>query len=217
MSEDVKRQSLPTPDLRARRVAQTEAQLIGAASVLFLDQGYVATTLAQIAERAGVAARTVYVRFGTKAALFSRVVDQALVGDAEPVDVAHRPGVQDAMTADTLAERIEAFADVSVGIAERAGPLFEVAAQAEGLEPELAEAAQAGRDATIQLCRSFWDHAAADGLLAKGLHPERLTAVTDVLLCADTVVHIRRAHGWSAAVHRSLIVDTLTALTRRRG
>ena len=212
MSDDVKGPPLSTPDLRARRVARTEAQLIEAASALFLEQGYVGTTLAQIAEHAGVATRTVYVRFGTKAALFIRVVDQALVGDAEPVDVAHRPRAQDAMAAGTLAERIEALADVSVGIAERAGPLFEVAVQAEGLEPELAEAAQAGRRATTQLCRSFWDHAAADGLLKKGLHPERLTVVTDVLLCSDTVVHIRRTHGWSAADYRSLIVDTLTAL-----
>jgi AcrR family transcriptional regulator len=217
MSQDVKRKSLTTPDLRASRVARTEAQLIGAASVLFLDQGYVATTLAQIAERAGVAARTVYVRFGTKAALFSRVVDQALAGDAEPIDTAHRPRTRDAMTAPTLAERIEALADVSVGIAERAGPLFEVAAQSEGLEPELAEAARAGRQATTQLCRSFWDHAAADGLLDQGLNPERLAVAADVLLCADTVVHIRRTHGWSAALHRSLIVDTLTALTGSRG
>jgi AcrR family transcriptional regulator len=216
MSMDVKQKSLTAPDLRAKRVARTEAQLIEAASVLFCDQGYVATTLAQIAERAGVAARTVYVRFGTKAALFRRVIDQALVGDAEPLDVAHRPRVQDAMTAATLAERIEALADVSAGIAERAGPLFEVAAQSEGLEPELAEAAQAGRHATTQLCRSFWDQAAADGHLAEGLHPEHLTVVTDVLLCADTIVHIRRTHGWSAALHRSLIVETLTALTRRR-
>lgn len=197
-------------------MARTEAQIIEAARALFLDQGYVATTLAQIAEHAGVGARTVYVRFGTKAALFSRVVDQALVGDSEPVDVAHRPRAQDAMTAESLAERIDAFADVAVAIAERAGPLFEVAAQSEGLEPEIAQAAQAGRQATIELCRSFWDHAAVDGLLAKGLHPDRLTVVTDVLLCADTVVHIRRAHGWSGAVHRALIVDTLTALTTRR-
>ncbi|WP_320536195.1 helix-turn-helix domain-containing protein [Pseudarthrobacter sp. IC2-21] len=216
MSKDVKQKSLTAPDLRAKRVARTEAQLIEAASVLFCDQGYVATTLAQIAERAGVAARTVYVRFGTKAALFRRVIDQALVADAEPVDVAHRPRVRDAMTAATLAERIEALADVSAGIAERAGALFEVAAQSEGLEPELAEAAQAGRHSTTQLCRSFWDQAAADGHLAEGLNPEHLTVVTDVLLCADTIVHIRRTHGWSAALHRSLIVETLTALTRRR-
>jgi AcrR family transcriptional regulator len=118
MSKDVKQKSLTAPDLRAKRVARTEAQLIEAASVLFCDQGYVATTLAQIAERAGVAARTVYVRFGTKAALFSRVIDQALVGDAEPVDVAHRPRAHDAMTADTLAERIEALAAHLSGLGE---------------------------------------------------------------------------------------------------
>lgn len=197
-------------------MARTEVELIEAARVLFLDQGYVATTLAQIAERAGVAARTVYVRFGTKAALFRRVVDQALVGDAEPVDVLHRPRTQEAMTAVTLAERIDALADVSVGIAERAGALFEVAAQAEGLEPELNEAAQAGRRATTKLCRSFWDNAAADGLLTARHDPAHLAVLTDVLICADTVVHVRRAHGWSAAGYRSLIVDTLTALTNRR-
>jgi AcrR family transcriptional regulator len=214
VSDDVKGQP-SAPDLRARRVARTEAELIEAARALFLDQGYVATTLAQIAERAGVAARTVYVRFGTKASLFKRVVDVALVGDAEAIDVAHRPRTRDAMTADTLAERIEALADVCVGIAGRAGALFEVAAQAEGLEPELAEAAQAGRRATTDLCRSFWGRAAEDGLLLDGIDPARLAILTDVLICADTVVHLRRAHDWSAPTHQSLIVDNLTALTRR--
>src|SRR5215216_3639997 len=84
---DVKRDTAaPTPgqDLRAARVARTEAQLIAAATELFLERGYVATTLVQIALHAGIAPRTVYLRFGTKAALFRRVVDRALVGDAEP-------------------------------------------------------------------------------------------------------------------------------------
>jgi len=214
MSDDVKKPGNPAPDLRAQRVARTEAELIDAARSLFLEHGYVATTLAQIAQQAGVAARTVYVRFGTKASLFRRVVDLALVGDPEPIDVAGRPRSQDAMTAVTLAERIEAIADVSIGIAERAGALFEVAAQAEGLEPELAEAAQAGRHATAELCRTIWGRAAEDHLLAEGLDPAGLAVATDVLICADTVVHLRRAHGWSAAWHRSLIVDTLAALTR---
>ena len=217
MSDDVKTPSSAGPDLRAARVARTETELIDAARSLFLQQGYVATTLAQIAQRAGLAARTVYVRFGTKAALFRRVVDRALVGDADPIDVAHRPRTQDAMAAPTLAERIDALAEVSVGIADRAGALFEVAAQAEGLEPELAHAAQAGRRATAELCQAFWEHAAADGLLADladQADPARLALLTDTLSCADTVVHLRRAHGWSAPAHRALIVDTLAALTR---
>src|SRR5919202_4053593 len=116
MRDDVKTGSAAA-GLSARRVARTEAELMDAAHDLFLEQGYVATTLTQVAERAGLAPRTVYVRFGTKAALFKRVVDRALVGDAEPVDVAHRPGTMQAMTADTLEARIAAFADVCIGVA----------------------------------------------------------------------------------------------------
>lgn len=195
-------------------MARTEAALIEAARTLFIEQGYVATTLTQVARQAGVAARTVYVRFGTKANLFKRVVDQALVGDAEPIDVGHRPRTQDAMTADTLSARIDALVDVSIGIAQRAGALFEVAAQAEGLEPELGEAAQAGRHATTDLCTSFWDNAAHDNLLEPGTDRARLTLATDVLICADTVVHLRRVHRWSATTHRALIIATLDALIR---
>lgn len=214
MDDDVK-VSAGVGSLRARRVARTETELIDAARTLFLEHGYVATTLARIARRAGVAERTVYVRFGTKATLFRRVVDQALVGDTEPIDVAHRPRAREAMTADTLTERIHALADLSVGIAQRAGPLFEIATQAEGLEPELAQAAQDGRLATRALALSFWRHAKTDGLVPEGLDTAALAVTTDVLICADTTVHLRRAHGWSAPTHRALIVATLQALTTR--
>jgi AcrR family transcriptional regulator len=167
------------------------------------------------AQRAGLAPRTVYVRFGTKASPFRRVIDRALVGDVEPIDVAHRPRTVDAMTADTLQARIDALADVCISVAERAGPLFDVAAQAEGLESELAEAAAAGRRATAHLCTAFWRHAAGDGLIPDDLDPAALAVVTDLLVCADTVVHLRRTHGWSAPAHRALVVDTLTTLALR--
>lgn len=215
MRDEVKGEQRSGPDRRAERVARTEADLVDAARALFEEQGYVGTALTQVADRAAVAPRTVYVRFGSKAALFGRVVDQALVGDAEPVDVAHRARTREAMSAGTLAERLDALADVSVGIAQRAGALFEVAAQAEGVEPEVARAAQAGRAATRDLCRSFWARAAADGLLEDGVDAEHLTVLTDVLICADTVVHLRRTGGWSAARQRSLVVDTLSALVHR--
>jgi AcrR family transcriptional regulator len=215
MADDVKT-GLAGSGLGARRVARTEAELMDAAHELFLEQGYIATTLAQVAQRAGLAARTVYVRFGTKAALFRRVIDRDLTGDTEPIDVAHRPRMIEAMTADSLDARIEALADVCVGVAERAGPLFEVAAQAEGVEPEIAEAADAGRRATAELCEEFWRRAAADRLLPDHAAPTRLAAVTDLLVCADTVVHLRRTQGWSAPAHRALVVGTLNALARPR-
>jgi hypothetical protein len=122
----------------------------------------------------------------------------------------------EAMTADSLAARIEAFVDVCMGVAERAGPLFEVAAQAEAVEPEVAEAASAGRRATSDLCVEFWRQAADDGLLPDGVASAGLAVVTDLLVCADTVVHLRRTRGWSASAHRALVLDTLTTLARRR-
>ena len=207
MAEDVK-------SLRARRVADTEARLVAAASELFVEQGYVQTTLAQVAERAGTATRTVYVRFGTKAALFRRAVDVALVGDLERVDVRRRPGAQTALTAATLGRRIDALVDVTTGIYARAGALFEVAAQAEGGEPEVAAAFQAGRRATVALSRAFWTQAVADRLVDARADVPALTATTDLLICADSVVHLRRTQSWSPDEYRDHLARTLRGLAR---
>src|ERR1700745_4158629 len=98
------------PPLRQAQTALTEQRILAAASELFLADGYLATTLDAVARRAQVGARTVYVRFGTKAALFKRVVDVAIVADTEPVAVLGRDWMQLALTAPTAAARITASA-----------------------------------------------------------------------------------------------------------
>src|SRR5262250_3983117 len=109
MTDDVNHvRKLPT--LRQAQVAQTEQRILAAATELFGSEGYVATTLEAVARRAEVGARTVYVRFGTKAALFKRVVDVAIVGDTLPIDVLSRDWAQVALTSPTRAERIAAGA-----------------------------------------------------------------------------------------------------------
>ena len=100
MSSDVN-PSVGLPPLRQAQVAHTEERILAAATELFLAEGYAATTLAAVASRAQVGARTVYVRFGTKAALFKRVIDVAIVGDAEPVDVLGRAWTRSAFSAPT--------------------------------------------------------------------------------------------------------------------
>ena len=212
VSGDVNGNPAPGQTCALRGCLRTEATLIDAARALFLEQGYVATTLAQVARRAGLAPRTVYVRFGTKATLFRRVVDQALVGDAEPIDVVHRPRTQDAMTAATLAERIEALADVSASIAERAGGLFRSPCRPRASNRNWPEPPRPVAAPPPNSLGRFWTRAAADGLLTSDLDPATSPLLTDLLVCADTVVHLRRTHTWSARMHFALIVDTLTAL-----
>src|SRR3712207_6450487 len=94
-------------DRRATRRAETEARLVEAATELFAERGYVATTLADIADRAGLAARTVYLRFATKAELLRRCIGAAIVGDAAPVPLAERNWMAATMTAPTLEDRSE--------------------------------------------------------------------------------------------------------------
>ena len=81
---------------RAQAAAQTRARIRAAASALFVKQGYVATTIRDIARAAGVGERTVYAAFPSKADLFQHVLDVATVGDEQPVAVASRPEIHDA-------------------------------------------------------------------------------------------------------------------------
>lgn len=55
------------PTLREERAALTRSRIAQAARRLFASQGYGATTLAAVAEEAGVAVQTVYAVYGSKA------------------------------------------------------------------------------------------------------------------------------------------------------
>lgn len=79
MSQHAKRAySSPLREEAARR---TRATIVDAAARLFVDRGYVSTTVRQIAEAAGVAVRTVFTAFpGGKSELFREALDAAVAG-----------------------------------------------------------------------------------------------------------------------------------------
>lgn len=61
-----------------------------AAQALFERDGFRSTTIATVAERAGVSAESIYKGFGTKAALAKAVFDFVIAGDDAPVPIAQR-------------------------------------------------------------------------------------------------------------------------------
>jgi len=198
--------------LRAARVAENEERIVRAAHELFARSGYQATTLTAVADAARVAHRTVYVRFGTKAALLKRVIDVALVGDLAPVDVVSREWYRAATTAPTLDERIAALAKGSARLMASAADVIAVARQAEPAEPLLAAAAHAGRAATHDAIRAFWARARHDGLLPAGCDLAWLAGTTSVLAHAETYLLMRetlqmtpeRYENWLATTWRRM-------------
>jgi AcrR family transcriptional regulator len=200
------------PTLRQAQIAQTEARIVAAATELFLAEGYHAATLEAVAKRAQVGARTVYLRFGTKAALFKRVVDVAIVGDTQLIDVLGRDWAQAAMTAPTAAERIAANAAAARQIMERTGALFAVAQQAAASEPLIAGSWQQGREQTRQFYVAFWTRMAEDGLLAAGADLPWLIDTTAVLGAAETYLLISRLNGWDLDAYQDWLATTVTRL-----
>ena len=205
------------PSLRQAQVAHTEQRIIAAATELFTGGGYPATTLEAVARRAQVGARTVYLRFGTKAELFKRVIDVAIVGDTEPVDVLGRDGMQTALTAPTAAERIAASAAVGRQIMERTGALFAVAQQAAALEPRIAEFWQEGREQTRRAHAIFWTRMAEDGLLDPAVDLPWLIDTTTILASAETYLLITRTVGWDLDTYQDWLTTTWTRLSTPPG
>ena len=80
-----------------RRLAQQKREAITAAATeLFLERGYDGTSLARIAEAAGVSKSTLFKRFPTKAALFEAIVTESWQRDAgDAGDAVTRPQTGD--------------------------------------------------------------------------------------------------------------------------
>jgi AcrR family transcriptional regulator len=202
------------PSLREAQIAQTEERIIAAAAELFLENGYVPTTLEAVAKRAQLGARTVYVRFGTKAALFKRVVDVAIVGDTQPTGVLDRDWAQAGMTATTLAERIAASAAIGRQIMQRTGALFAVAQQAAAVEPLIAGFWQQGRDQSRHAQAVFWTRMADDGLLDPQVDLAWLIDTASLLAAAETYLLITRMTNWDLDTYQNWLSATLTRLSR---
>jgi AcrR family transcriptional regulator len=167
-----------------------------------------ATTLTAVADAARVAHRTVYVRFGTKAELLKRVVDVAIAGDTQDIDVQGRHWYQAALTAPTIDERIGLFADGSAALMARAGDVLAVAQQAEPVEPVIADAFPAGRAATRDSLRLFFTRLRDDGLLPAGADLDWLCDTAGVLAHASTYLLIRETLGWTAGQYRTWLHAT---------
>ncbi|MDQ4489612.1 helix-turn-helix domain-containing protein [Sinomonas sp. ASV486] len=115
---------------REEAARQTRRAVLTAAAEHFRAAGYAATSLAQIAESAGVARPTVTTVFGSKCALLKEALDEALAGDDDPVPVAQRPWFRPVVEARDREELFAAYAHVCTVIGSRAALLFEAARRA---------------------------------------------------------------------------------------
>ena len=126
------------PNKRAEKAQETRRRIIQAATDLFVEDGYGATNLQEIADRAGVAVQTIYFVFGNKRALLKELVDTTIAGDAEPVATLDRPWFTGAVAEATAEEMLTAYVPGSSAVLARVSPIMRVLEAAVANDPEVA-------------------------------------------------------------------------------
>jgi AcrR family transcriptional regulator len=183
---------------RAAQALQTRRRVIAAAHELLLDQGYAATTISQIARRAGVSAETVYKAFGSKAALTKQVYDVVLAGDDEPVPMSDRPEVQAILAEPDPSKKVAGYALFSRRLATRLGPLLAVLLGARGTDADLDAFARTTANERLAGTTLLVDHLAAAGALRPGLDRGRARDLLWALISPELYLLLVVERGWSA-------------------
>jgi AcrR family transcriptional regulator len=178
--------------------------------------GYGATTMAAIAEAAGVSVETVYKGFGNKPELVRQILGTAVAGDDEPIALIDRPAMQAALRARSGAAILAAFAEASTDILARIGPLLAtllVAGRAG--EPELRDIAHAANEQRLVDYRHIVDAIAATGDLHPALDPARAADVLWTIGSPEVHQQLTVDRGWSNDEYRRWLIATFQALLLR--
>jgi AcrR family transcriptional regulator len=211
MTEDVKPRRRYDSTRRQAQAAQTRQDILAAAHQLFLERGYAGTTLAAIAQTAGVVVETIYRAYDSKAELFKAVVRAAVAGGAAraQVPVEQRPAIAAVIAEGDPHRQLELYAATQPGIHARAGPLLRVLVGAAAADPEFAQVWTQIEDERRNGLAGFAKLLADRGMLRPELSVEE---ARDLLwtLCSLTVHDLLVLRcGWSPQRYRDWLAGAL--------
>jgi len=196
-----------------RRRAQADATrraMLESARKLLLERGYAATSLAAVAEDAGVSSHTVYKAFRNKPGLLKAVFDFSVAGDDEPEPIIQRDRADRIRAEPDPVRKIEMYADGLIGTLTRAAPVQLLARAAAEGEPEMQPIwEQMQRERLIGM--SHLAQTLADG---GHLAPDISTDVARDILWAYTSPELYQLlvlqRGWPPSRYRDWIARSIT-------
>jgi AcrR family transcriptional regulator len=189
----------------------TRRRVVEAATKLFLDDGYVATSIEAIATAAAVPTPTVYRHFRSKIGILTAVLDVAFVGDDEPRSLHERDEVKDAAAQADPRALLAGFAHVTRVVLDRSGGLHEVLRAAASADPAaaelLAEISRQRLTGQARVARLLRDRDA----LSSDLTVRAATDVVYTLMSPDVHRLLTEERRWSADRYERWLARTLAA------
>jgi AcrR family transcriptional regulator len=186
---------------RQRQAQATRNLIVSAAQALFLEQGYICTTIEIIAERAGVATSTVYAIFGSKRGILRAIRDSWH----------ERTHIREVLASDLQSakpsERLEQLAEATRKQWEMGAEVTAIYTGAAAADPraaaELSQALMGRRQGLQSFAKSLEPH------LRPGLDATHAAAILQALCMPEVFDELVRHSGWSVDEYQAWLVQNL--------
>ncbi len=186
---------------RQRQAQETHKIIVTAAQALFLEQGYICTTIEAIAERAGVATSTVYAIFGSKRGILRAIRDTWH----------ERTHIREVLSSSPMNanpdERIGQLAEATRKQWEMGAEVTAIYTGAAAADPraaaELTQALTGQREGLHSFAKSLEPHLQSD------LDVEHAASILQALCLPEVFDELVRHSGWSAVEYQIWLVKTL--------
>jgi AcrR family transcriptional regulator len=192
---------------RRQQAEQNRQSVLHAARQRFLAQGYAATTIAEIAQSAGVSVETVYKAFATKAGVLKALFDVSVAGDHAPIPVAQREVIENVRNAPDAARKIEIYVKHLASTMPRSAPVQLLARDGAASSADAAEVWKQIRHETLTAMTMFASDLAQTGQLRVGTAQAR-----DILWtyhAPELYELLVLERGWSATRYGKFVTRAL--------
>lgn len=194
---------------RRQRAAEARRRILEAAADLFSDQGYGATTLQQIAQRAGVTAKLVIAN-GPKAALLLAAFELRVAGAEGGGPQKARRSAEEILAEPDPSTLVQSLADFAMEGQQRGIGLWRALTAAAAEDPMAREAYQEAARGRAEVMGLGIALLADRGLLRPG-DRDRQTATLALLLGFDPYQLMVLDWGWTPEQLRQWLVDIIAA------
>ncbi|MFL5713894.1 MAG: TetR/AcrR family transcriptional regulator [Chloroflexota bacterium] len=206
MAGNVKR---PYDSTRRRQAAvRTRRAILDAAGELFRERGYAATTMAAVADRAGVALDTVYAAVGAKPVLFRELVEAAISGTDRAVPADERDYVRQIQATPDAAGKLAVYAGALRRIHQRLAPLLQIVRAAAPVAPEIGEMWQAIARRRAANMRRFAEELMATGQVRPDLDVGEVADVVWATNSSEFYLLLVEDRGWEPERFERWLADT---------
>lgn len=197
---------------RAEQAEQTRHRILEAATTLFTDPGYGATTIAAIAVGADVAVETVYSRFRSKAGLLDAILGPAIVGTNDGSTLLDRPEIAEIRACTDQRQQLRLMAHFSRTILQRTAQVQRILQTAASSDPNAAELQKKDIANRYSVQTAYIDMLLGNGPLRKPLTRTDAADTYAALANPNSYAFLTDQREWTPERFEEWLGDGLTRL-----